>query len=166
MKNRKIISVLLVVLCLFFTVSGCATKTREPVRLLQSIRTTSLNSLYPVTDSQVAAVRNDYENERTTVQLADVNKDDNCPEITLDGVWVLKEQSFSDGRIALCRRETNTWKFLNAALEEIGEWNAENPEGVFSYDGSSYYYLKDRMLYCQSVGSKSNKVKLPFEMRF
>lgn len=166
MKNRKIISVLLVVLCLFFTVSGCATKKREPVRLLQSIRTTSLSSLRPVTDSQVAAVRTDYENERTTVQLADVNKDDNCPEITLDGVWVLKEQSFSDGRIALCRRETNTWKFLNSALEEIGEWNAENPEGVFSYDGSSYYYLKDRMLYCQSVGSKSNKVKLPFEMRF
>lgn len=166
MRNRKIISVLLIVLCLLFIASGCGAKKRESVKLLQSIQPTTLNSLYPLSGSQVAAIRTDYENERTTVMLVDVNKDAVCREVTLDGVWTLKEQAFSDGRIALCRRETNTYKFLNDKLEEIGEWNADNTDGFFSYDGSTYYCLIDNVLYLQSVGGKSSKVNLPFEMRF
>ena len=81
MRNRKIISVLLIVLCLLFIVSGCGAKKRESVKLLQGIQPTTLNSLYPVSGSQVAAIRTDYENERTTVMLVDVNKDAVCRDV-------------------------------------------------------------------------------------
>lgn len=167
MKNRMIIPLSLIVLCLLFSVSGCGAKKREPVKALQCVRPVALNSLYPSSGSQVTVSWADYENEHTTVMLVDVNKDAVCHEITLDGVWDLKEQAFSDGRLALCRRETNTWKFLDNALGELGEWNAENVDGFFSYDGSTYYYLSDRVLYSQSVGSgESGKVTLPLDLRF
>lgn len=66
---------LLIVLCLLFIASGCGAKKWESVKLLQGIQPTTLNSLYPVSGSQVAAIWTDYENERTTVMLVDVNKD-------------------------------------------------------------------------------------------
>lgn len=172
MRHGKIISVLLPVLCFLIVISGCGTetadkkKTREPVEYLQCVQPAALNSLYPASGSQVAVSWADYENERTTVLLVDVNKDAVCHKITLDGVWDLKEQAFSDGRFALCRRETNTWKFLSATLGELGEWNAENVDGFFSYDGSTYYYLRDQVLYQQSVGGgESGKVMLPYDLR-
>lgn len=166
MRQRKILSMLLA-LCILLVASGCGAKKREPVESLQCIRPAALNSLYPASDSQVAVSWADYESERTTVLLVDVNKDAICHEITLDGVWDLKEQDFSDGRFAMCRRETNTWKFLSSSLEDLGEWNAENVDGFFSFDGSTYYYLRDHVLYRQSVSDgKSSKVKLPFDMRF
>lgn len=172
MRCRKILSVLLLVLSLLPAVTGCGTETaetakkREPVEQLQCIRLTALNGLCPASGSQVAVSWADYGNERTTVLLVDVNEDTICREITLDGVWDLKEQSFFDGRFALCRRETNTWKFLSASLEELGEWNAENVDGFFSYDGSTYYYVSDRALCRQSVSSgEGGKVELPMDLR-
>lgn len=139
---------------------------KEPVELLQCIQPTALNSLYAASGAQVAVSWADYENERTTVLLVDVNSDTVSSEVTLDGVWDLKEQTFSDGRFALCQRETNTWKFLSASLEDLGEWNAENVDGFFSDDGSTYYYLSDHVLYWQNVSSgESDKVMLPLELR-
>ena len=141
-------------------------KIREAVEVLQCIQPAALNSLYPVSGAQMAVSWADYENERTTVQLVDVNKDAVCREITLEGVWDLREQDFSDGRFALCQRETNTWKFLSASLEELSIWNAENVDGYFSYDGSTYYYLSDHVLCWQDIRSGENgKVKLPLDLR-
>lgn len=184
MRTRKILSLLLLALCLLFAVSGCGRETpeaaetpetteiretaekREAVESLQCVRPTALNSLCPLSGAQVAVSWTDYENDRTTVLLADVNKDTVCHEITLDGIWDLKDQSFSDGRFALCSRETNTWKFLSAALEDLGEWKAENVDGFFSYDGSAYYFLRDHILYRQSLsGGEAGKVMLPLDLR-
>ena len=189
MRHCKFFSVLLV-LCLLLTISGCKTETtktteatkatdstqatntteatqaREPVTSLQCVRPTALNSLYPASGDRVVVSWADYDQECTTVLLVDVNRDVVCQEITLDGVWDLREQSFSDGRLALCQRETNTWKFLSASLEELGQWNAENVDGFFSYDGGTYYYLRDRMLYRQSAsGGEGGKVTLPLDLR-
>ena len=184
MRHRKIISVLLSGLCLLLAISGCgsetreatkttevteateATERREPVAYLQCIQPAALNSLCPASGAQVAVSWADYENERTTVLLADVNTDTVCQEITLDGVWDLREQSFCDGRFALCQRQTNTWKFLSASLEDLGTWNAENVDGFFSQDAGTYYFLRDRMLYRQSVSSgESDRVMLPLDLR-
>ncbi|MCI5650202.1 MAG: hypothetical protein ACI4EG_08345 [Fusicatenibacter sp.] len=142
------------------------TEMREPVKLLECIQPSALNSLCPASGAQVAVNLADYENECTTVLLVDVNRDVVSQEILLDGVWDLKEQAFSDGKFALCQRETNTWKFLSASLEDLGEWNAENVDGFFSYDGSTYYYLSDHVLFWKSVSSgESGKVKLPYDLR-
>lgn len=190
MKNRKILSVLLLALCLLLALSGCRTETpqatettevteatdttgatepekkREPAASLQCVRPAALNSLRPASDGQVAVSRQDYENNCTTMLLVDVNRDTVCHEITLDGVWDLTEQSFADGRFALRQRETNAWKFLSASLEELGTWTAENVDGFFSFDGSTYYYLRDHLLYRQSVnGPESGKVTVPLDLR-
>ena len=154
---------------LLFTLTACGAeymKKRESVTFLQCIQPAALNSLRPASGAQVAVSWADYEDERTTVLLADVNRDTVCQEITLDGVWDLKEQAFSDGRFALCQRETNTWKFLSASLEDLGTWSAESVDGFFSYDGSTYYYLRDHLLYRESVSSgESGRVTLPLDLR-
>ena len=154
---------------LLFTLTACGAghmKKREPVACLQCVQPAALNSLRPASGAQVAVSWADYENERTTVLLADVNRDAVCHEITLDGVWDLKEQTFSDGRFALCQRETNTWKFLSASLEDLGTWSAESVDGFFSYDGSAYYYLRDHLLYRESVSSgEHGRVTLPLDLR-
>lgn len=141
-------------------------KKREPVETLRSIHPSSINALYPVSGAQVVISWQDYGNDSTTVILADVNKDTVTCEITLEGVWDFKDQTFADGSFALCRRETNTWKFLSSSLEELGTWNVETVDGFFSYDRENYYYLRDRELYWQRVGSSENgKVELPFDLR-
>lgn len=184
MKHTKFFFLLLPALCILLAISGCRAQTpvtteatetietteaagkREPAQSLQCIQTDALNSLYPVSGAQVAVSWEDYENERTTVLLVDVNQDTVCHEISLDGVWNLKEQSFPDGRFALCQRETNTWKFLSASLEDLGQWNAENVDGFFSQDAGTYYFLRDHLLYRQNVSSgECSKVALPIDLR-
>lgn len=170
MKNIKRLFVLILTLCLLSAISGCKTETtqiakkRQTVTSLQCISPSALNNLYPISDDTVLVCWSDYENERTTVLLADVNKDAVLHENTIDGVWDFKEQSFSDGRFVLCRRETNTWKFLNNSLEELGEWKAENVDGFFSADASYYYFLRERILYRQSVVS-GECVKVELDLR-
>lgn len=184
MKHTKCYLMLLLALCLLLTISGCRAQTpvtteatqitetteaaqkRKPAQSLQCIQTDALSSIYPVSGAQVAVSWEDYENERTRILLVDVNQDIVCHEVTLDGVWNLKEQSFSDGRFALCQRETNTWKFLSATLEDIGQWNAENVDGFFSQDAGTYYFLRDNLLYRKNVSSGTcSKVALPIDLR-
>lgn len=187
MKHIKMITTLVLALCLLAVTSGCTAKTagtiepttpaettaettaaetRESITQLQCIQPTALNTLRPASGSQVVAIWEDYETDRTTVTLVDVNTDTVCREATLDGVWNLKEQSFSDGRFALCNRETNTWRFLSASLEPLGTWEAENVDGFFSYDGNTYYYLSDHVLCWKGVNSgESGKVALPLDLR-
>ena len=54
--------------------------------------------------------------------------------VTLTGAWSLKEQTLADGRLSLYNRETGTWKFFTADLEETGFMTTENMDGYFSYD--------------------------------
>ena len=63
---------------LLFTLTACGaeyTKKREPVAQLQCVQPAALSSLRPASGAQVAVSWADYETERTTVLLADVNRD-------------------------------------------------------------------------------------------
>lgn len=172
MGNRgirgRITAALLAALCLLALLPGCgAGEKREAVRQLQCTRPEALSALRDAGGGQVLLVWADYEQERTTVQLLDAEKDALVREVTLEGVWDVKEQSFTDGGTALCDRETNTWKFLDRALAEKGEFAAENVDGFFSGDGGSYYFLRSHVLFCQSVGSgEVSRVALSPELRF
>lgn len=139
---------------------------QEAVKALQCVRPASLSSLFPLSGAQVAVSWADYEGERTSVLVVDVNEDAVLREVTLDGVWDLREQAFSDGRLALCQRDTNTWKFLSPSLEELGDWRAENVDGFFSFDGGTYYFVSDRVLCWQSVfAAGGGRVALPVDLR-
>lgn len=150
MKKRAYILLALLALLLL---SGCAAQTqkREPVLALQCTHPTSLSTIRPAGDGAVAVCWEDYENLRTTIQLVDTAYDTVRKEVTLEGVWNMKEQSFADGGFALCDRDTNTWKLLSADLREVGTMEAENVDGFFSYDGGSYYFLRGHVLYRQTV---------------
>lgn len=150
---RKKRAYILLALLALLLLSGCAAQTqkREPVLALQCTHPTSLSTIRPAGDGAVAVCWEDYENLRTTIQLVDTAYDTVRKEVTLEGVWNMKEQSFADGGFTLCDRDTNTWKLLSADLREVGTMEAENVDGFFSYDGGSYYFLRGHVLYRQTV---------------
>ena len=106
----------LTALCLLAGVllSGCGAGEpvkQEAVRELQCTRPTALATIRAVSDGRIAVSSPDYETGCTTLQIVDVKADTVCREIAMEGVWDLKEQAFSDGRITLCNRETKAWAF-------------------------------------------------------
>lgn len=67
------------------------------MRELTCTQPAALSGIYPAGGSKLYICSSDYEAERTTVQLVDIDSDAVCGEVTLDGVWSIKSQSFSDG---------------------------------------------------------------------
>ena len=91
----------------------------------------------------------DYESDRTTVQIVDVKRDRLEAERRLDGAWTMAEETFQDGRLAFYKWDDSTqmvYRFLNAKLEDAGEFRPAEPGGVLSHDGASYYYLSGTAL--------------------
>ena len=160
---------LLAALCFLVLLPGCSLGEkvdREPVQTLECTRPASLSGLYPAGGSVVLISWADYESGRTTVQLVDAEADTVKREVTLDGVWDTKRQALAHG-FALCDRETNRWKLLDDALTETGSFDAENVDGFFSYDGESYYFLRDGVLHCQNVaGGEAQPVTALSQLRF
>lgn len=160
---------LLAALCFLMLLPGCSLGEkvdREPVQTLECTRPASLSGLYPAGGSVVLISWADYESGRTTVQLVDAEADTVKREVTLDGVWDMKRQALAHG-FALCDRETNRWKLLDDALTETGSFDAENVDGFFSYDGESYYFLRDGVLHCQNVaGGEAQPVTALSQLRF
>ena len=160
---------LLAALCFLVLLPGCSLGEkvdREPVQTLECTRLASLSGLYPAGGSVVLISWADYESGRTTVQLVDAEADTVKREVTLDGVWDTKRQALAHG-FALCDRETNRWKLLDDALTETGSFDAENVDGFFSYDGESYYFLRDGVLHCQNVaGGEAQPVTALSQLRF
>jgi len=98
---KKIRTTIILLLCVALTLCGCAageTSRREPVRELTCTQPAALSGIYPAGGSKLYICSSDYEAERTTVQLVDIDSDAVCGEVALDGVWSIKSQSFSDGR--------------------------------------------------------------------
>ena len=160
---------LLAALCFLVLLPGCSLGEkvdREPVQTLECTRPISLSGLYPAGGSTVLISWADYESGRTTVQMVDAEADTVKREVTLDGVWDTKRQALAHG-FALCDRETNRWKLLDDALTETGSFDAENVDGFFSYDGESYYFLRDGVLHCQNVaGGEAQPVTALSQLRF
>lgn len=143
-------------------------ETAEPRNVVSALTCThpaALSAMLPAGGTKLILSWADYEAEKTTVQIVDTAADKVLSETEIAGVWDLKEQKFSDGRIALCSRETVEWLFLNAELEKIGTEKAETVDGFFSADGESYWFLRDRVLFCLKNGAEE-RVALPYELRF
>lgn len=166
---KKIRTTIILLLCVALTLCGCAageTSRREPVRELTCTQPAALSGIYPAGGSKLYICSSDYEAERTTVQLVDAGSDAVCGEVTLDGVWSIKSQSFSDGRLALYSRDDNTWRFLSSLLADIGGAATDNVDGFFSYDASAYYYLSDSVLCRQDIASgERSRVPLSPDLR-
>lgn len=166
---KKIRTTIILLLCVALALCGCGageTSRREPVRELTCTQPAALSGIYPAGGSKLYICSSDYEAERTTVQLVDIDSDAVCGEVTLDGVWSIKSQSFSDGRLALYSRDDSTWRFLSSSLADIGGAATDNVDGFFSYDASAYYYLSDSVLCRQDIASgERSRVPLSPDLR-
>lgn len=168
MKRRVLI--ILTVLALVCGLGGCKTA-KEPVqaqavRELECTHPAALSGMCAVTGSKAAVCWTDSQSV-TTVQLVDTESDSVEKEISLDGEWVIKPQSFCDKRIALCDREHDAWRFLTSGLADIAAVHTENSDGYFSYDVKSYYFLRDDILYRQELESgEVSRVELDYDLRF
>ena len=156
-------------LCVLLALSGCSAgkkNGKDTVWKLECIKPVAFSSVFSAGDSKMVINCADYDKGITTLQLVDALDDAVLEEVTVDGIWDLKEQTFSDGRFAICNRETNEWKFLSSSLKDIGAWDAENVDGYFSYDASTYYYIKDDELCWKNLKSgEGGKLSTPLDLR-
>lgn len=148
---------------------GCApsgARDRAPVQPLTCTQPAALSGITPAGGAAAAVCWASYETNVTTVQVVDTSSDTVKGEMTLDGVWALKEQSFADHRLALCDRENGMWKFYSPSLTELGTMQADDMEGFFSYEGDTYYYISDHVLCARDVsGGAVRRVPLALELR-
>ena len=148
---------------------GCApsgARDRAPVQPLTCTQPAALSGITPAGGAAAAVCWASYETNVTTMQVVDTSSDTVKGEMTLDGVWALKEQSFADHRLALCDRENGMWKFYSPSLTELGTMQADDMEGFFSYEGDTYYYISDHVLCARDVsGGAVRRVPLALELR-
>ena len=148
---------------------GCTSpgaKDRAPVQPLTCTQPAALSGITPAGGAAAAVCWAFYETNVTTVQVVDTASDTVKNEITLDGVWALKEQALADHRLALCDRENGMWRFFSPSLTELGTMQADSMEGFFSYEGDTYYYISDHVLCAQDVsGGTVRRVPLTLELR-
>ena len=174
---KKIRTTIILLLCVALTLCGCAageTSRREPVRELTCTQPAALSGIYPAGGSKLYICSSDYEAERTTVQLVDAGSDAVCGEVTLDGVWSIKSQSFSDGRLALCDRAitlTDTMSAdeelygISAALDALSRTLSLYPDGFFAQFKNGMGEGGIRFLLTERIDSDYGVVGCAYESR-
>ena len=174
---KKFRTTIILLLCVALTLCGCAageTSRREPVRELTCTQPAALSGIYPAGGSKLYICSSDYEAERTTVQLVDAGSDAVCGEVTLDGVWSIKSQSFSDGRLALCDRAitlTDTMSAdeelygINAALDALSRTLSLYPDGFFAQFKNGMGEGGIRFLLTERIDSDYGVVGCAYESR-
>lgn len=178
MKQFKLVFALTLAISLL---TGCATEiipseisteqyteTQRPAVVeLHCTTPSALSAIYPAGGAKAIICWTDYEAEVTTLQIVDTANDTVCNETTLHGAWDFKTQTFSDGRWALCNRDSCQWKFLDTSLREIGTAETETVDGYFDRSGDKFYFLRDHVLCYQDISSGAiSKVPLSIDLRF
>ena len=139
---------------------------KEPVRQLECTQPGALPVIVPMEGARAALAWSDYTTEKTTVQVVNVYGDTVRGEVELEGSWELTEQRLAGGRLALRDWESGLWRFLSADLKDEGTWAAADMNGYFSYDGKSYWFLRDHVLRRQEVaGGEAVPVQLSADLR-
>lgn len=161
---------LLAALCLVLTLAGCGGEKPlldQPVKTLSCVQSAAMPTLLPLGDGRVLAGWVDYDRAITSLAVVDVATDRTVTSRELEGCWELQEQQFSDGRAVLFNWEASTWQFVGADLTDSGTFSSDQTGGIFSLDGSSYYFVQDDVL-CRAdvAGGQTERVALETDMRF
>lgn len=167
--SRKTHTLVLLALCLLLTLAGCGSKTllSQPIQPLTCIQPTSIPTLIPRSSGQVLAGWVDYDSNATYLSVVDIAKDQVTASRQLEGCWELQAETFTDGSAALFNWEDGTWQFIDAGLADAGTYSNPQYGGVFSHDGSTYYFVQDGVLCRAGVSSGAQeRVALASDMRF
>lgn len=136
-------------------------------KALNCLRPEFLPALLVTGDTEILVCWPDGNGEHTNLAVVDLQKDQVVTTAQLEGEWVLLEETFSDGCVALRSRERNQWQFLSAGLEDAGTFGVENVGGCFSRDRKIYYWLKDNILFGTDVASgEVQTIELSHDLRF
>lgn len=167
-KKRAFLSLVLLLCALL---CGCAADpseqdSRNAVCELECLHPAAVSGMCPIGEANAAVCSPDAEGN-TVVQLIDTDDDSVVRCAELSGEWSIRQHSFCDGRIVLCDREHNRWRFFDRNLTELGTVDTENSDGFFSYDAKSYYFLRDDVLWRQELESgKISRVEFEYDLRF
>lgn len=173
-KTVRSVAALLLVLIMIISASACkdkgGTESRPkmsaPVTELKCTAPASLSAIYPTINDNIMVCWTDYDANKTTISIIDIYNDTVVKKAVTDGAWVFKDQSFADNRMAFYNFDLCQWKFYDTALNELNTVAVENINGFWSYDGSTYYYLSDRVLCLMHESDKSiERVKLDLDLR-
>lgn len=179
MKMSRRISILLSLLIIAALLFGCSAQEGKdddktiqetglaPVAQLTCAEPESLPTIIPAGNGCILLSWSDSQGTKTNLRLVDINRDTVKRSIQLNGWWDLRDMCFSDGCFVICDANSNQFRFLNQNLEDVGSFTPENTLGVFSHDRSSYFYLKDRILYRTDLkNTETVRVQLPYDLRF
>ena len=173
MTQKRLLSTgaaLLAALCLLLALAGCGGEKPlldQPIKTLTCVEPAALPTLVPLSGGRVLAGWVDYERETTYLSVVDVAADKELAAQTLEGCWELQSEQFSDGSAVLFNWDGGAWQFIDASLTVIKTFHAEQYGGVFSHDGSTYYFVQDDVLCRADVASgQTERVPLNSDMRF
>ena len=160
---------LLLALSLLLTLAGCGGKLllRQPIQSLTCVQPESIPTLISRGGGQVLAGWVDYDDNTTYLSVVDVFKDQVTASRQLEGCWELQAETFADGTAALFNWEDSVWQFIDADLSTTGTFSVDQYGGVFSHDGSTYYFVQDGVLCRADVASGTQEPVAPdSDMRF
>ncbi len=139
----------------------------EPVRQLTSVKMDTMPNIVPAGEGCVLLCRTDYDVNTTYLDLVDTGSDTVKASAQRSGYQDLREYCVSDESFVLYSMDESRFYFLNRSLEEIGSFAPENPDGVFSSDRKSYYFLKEQMLFRTDLDSgETARVEMPYNLYF
>ena len=173
MRNSVRGGALAAVLLAAVLLTGCGSRTgmQQPVTELTCAAPAGYPTMLAAGGYEAALCWTDAARDESHVVRLDVRRDRLSGQRTLEGAWELVEETFRDGRLALWRWDEDSnalvYRFLNKKLDDLGTFTPEEWGGQFSHDGAYYYFLRDGVLYRQTVdGGASERVPLEQDLRF
>ena len=162
---------LLAAVCLLLTLAlaGCGEKAllKQPIQQLTCVSPAALPTMLPLDGGQVLTGWVDYEKDTTYLAVVDVAADKVVQYRELEGSWELQAQRFTDGGAALFCWEEGGWLLIGSDLADWGRYANDQYGGVFSHDGSRYYFIQDDVLCRAEVSTgQVERVALEDDMRF
>ena len=169
-RKSHFLAPLVLALCLLLTLAGCGGKKpllEQPIQSLTCVQPVSFPTMISRGGGQALIGWTDYEENVTHLSVIDIAKDRETASRQLEGCWDLQAETFTDGTAALFNWEDSTWQFIGSDLSTTGTFSTPQAGGVFSHDGSTYYFVQDSVLCRADIASSTQeRVALADDMRF
>lgn len=107
----------------------------------------------------------DYASKCTRVQVVDLYTDELKCETLLEGAFTGIAYGGAEGYLSIINAEDNRVLVLDAQLQQVLEFRAEDPVGALTGDLSRYYYTYGNLLFCQDTATgEARDVSLAYEI--
>ena len=107
----------------------------------------------------------DFSKKQTRIQIYDLYTDTLKAEQLLEGEYTAVSFSAAEGVLALINKSEHTVVVLDATLQQLLTFQAEDAQGVLTEDMGTYYYTYGSKLYAQdTAGGTIEAVSVEYEL--